>query len=304
MRILILANIVKGEGAQRLMKSAVERGHDVQIIDYKKCYCHIQKSKPQVFYEGKALTGIDAIIPRIAVSTQSYGSAIIRQFEMMNVFSTTGSLAFIRTRDKLRSMQLLARHDIDFPNTVFAHSSKRTEDVGKLIDIVGGTPLIIKLARGSLGVGVVLAETRSAAKAIIQAFYSQEVNILLQEFIEESSGMDVRVFIVGGKIVGAMKRIAPEGEFRSNIHLGATSESIKLTRAERILALAAAKAMNLQIAGVDILQSNRGPLVMEVNAFPGLQGIESTTGLDISGEIIRYIENNITKKPKRDKVGA
>lgn len=304
MRILILANIIKGEGAQRLKKAGIERGHDVQIIDYKKCYCNIQKSKPQVFYEGKSLEGIDAIIPRIAISTQSYGSAIIRQFEMMNVFSTTGSLAFIRTRDKLRSMQLLARKDIDFPKTVFAHSSKRTEDVGKLIDIVGGAPLIIKLARGSLGVGVVLAETRSAAKAIIQAFYSQEVNILLQEFIEEASGTDVRVFIVGGKIVGAMKRIAPEGEFRSNIHLGATSESIKLTRAERNIALAAAKAMNLQIAGVDILQSNRGPLVMEVNAFPGLQGIETTTGLDISGEIFKYIEDNITKKPKRDKVGA
>jgi ribosomal protein S6--L-glutamate ligase len=304
MRILILANIINGEGAQRLKKAGIERGHDVQIIDYKKCYCNIQKSKPQVFYEGKPLEGIDAIIPRIAISSQSYGSAIIRQFEMMNVFSTTGSLAFIRTRDKLRSMQLLARKDIDFPATVFAHSSKRTEDVGKLIDIVGGAPLIIKLAKGSLGVGVVLAETRSAAKAIIQAFYSQEVNILLQEFIEEANGTDVRVFIVGGKIVGAMKRIAPEGEFRSNIHLGATSESIKLTRAERNIALASAKAMNLQIAGVDILQSNRGPLVMEVNAFPGLQGIETTTGLDISGEIIKYIEDNITKKPKRDKVGA
>jgi ribosomal protein S6--L-glutamate ligase len=304
MRIVILSNWIKGPGSLRLKEAAEKRGHDVRVIDYKKCYCNIQKSKPQVFYQGKPLEGIDAIIPRISISSQSYGSAIIRQFEMMNVFSTTGSLAFIRTRDKLRSMQLLARHDIDIPKTVFAHSSKRNEDVEKLIDIVGGTPLIIKLARGSLGVGVVLAETRSAAKAIIQAFYSQEVNILVQEFIEEASGSDVRVFIVGGKIVGAMKRQAPEGEFRSNIHLGAKGESIKLTRAERNISLSAARAMNLDIAGVDLLQSERGPLVMEVNAFPGLEGIEAATGQDISSEVIRYIEENITKKPKRDKVGA
>lgn len=219
----------------------------------------------------------------------------------MNVFSTTGSLAFIRTRDKLRSMQLLARHDIDIPKTVVANSTDSTDEV---IDMVGGAPLIVKLARGSQGMGVMLAETRSAAKAIIQAFYSQKVNILVQEFIEEASGADVRVFIVGGKIVGAMKRQAPEGEFRSNVHLGGEGIPIKLTRAERQIALAGAKAMNLDIAGVDILQAERGPLVMEVNAFPMFAGIEEVTNNDIAGKIIEYVEEHVPRKRKRDKVGA
>lgn len=301
MKILILARPNRKNGAERLLAAAKERGHVSRIIDYTKCYCNVVKSKPQVYYEGKPLEGVDAIIPRISIFNQSYGSVVIRQFEMMNVFSTTGSLAFIRARDKLRSMQLLARHDIDIPKTVVANS---TDSVDELIAMVGGAPLIVKLARGSQGMGVMLAETRSAAKAIIQAFYSQKVNILVQEFIEESGGSDVRVFIINGKIVGAMKRQAPEGEFRSNIHLGGEGVSIKLTRSERQVALGAARAMNLDIAGVDLLQASEGPLVMEVNAFPMFAGIEKVTGHDIAGQIIQYIEDHVPKKRKRDRVGA
>ncbi len=301
MKILILSRPNRKNGAERLLEAAQKRGHDVRIVDYTKCYCNVVKSKPQVYYEGKPLEGLDAIIPRISISSQASGSAIIRQFEMMNVFSTTGSLAFIRTRDKLRSMQLLARHDIDIPKTVVANN---TGAVDELIAMVGGAPLIVKVARGSQGMGVMLAETRSAARAIIQAFYSQNVNILVQEFIEESKGVDIRAFIVGGKIVGAMKRQGPEGEFRSNIHIGGHGTAIKLSRAERQMALGAAKAMNLDIAGVDLLPSERGPLVMEVNAFPMFGAIEEVTKHDIAGKMIEYVEDHVPKKRKRDKVGA
>ncbi len=301
MKIIILARPNRKNGAERLLEAALSRGHEARIVDYTRCYCNVVKSKPQVYYKGKPLEGIDAIIPRISISTQSYGSAIIRQFEMMNVFSTTGSLAFIRTRDKLRSMQLLARHDIDIPKTVVASS---TDSIDELIAMLGGAPLIVKVAKGSQGIGVMLAETRSAAKAIIQAFYSQKVNILVQEFIEESSGSDVRAFVVDGKVVAAMKRQAPEGEFRSNIHLGGAGTPIKLTRAEKQISISAAKAMNLDIAGVDLLQAERGPLVMEVNAFPMFGAIESVTGQDIAGKIIEHVEENVPRKRKRDKVGA
>lgn len=301
MRIVILSSHKNGKGPQRLLQAALDRGHEAEIIDYRKCYCNIVKSKPQVYYQGKALEGVDAIIPRIAIANQSYGSAIIRQFEMMGVFTTTGSLAFLRARDKLRSAQLFARHDIDLPKTVFA---RETKNVDELIDMVGGAPLIVKLARGSLGAGVILAETRKAAKSIIQAFYSENMNILVQEFIEESRGTDIRVFIVNGKIVAAIKRQAKGDEFRSNISLGATAEEIELKKKEANLALKAAQRMNLAIAGVDILRSKRGPLIMEVNAFPGFAGIEKTTGKDVAGQVIEYIEENVSKKRRRDKVGA
>ena len=301
MKIIVLARPNRKNGAERLLEAATKRGHDARIVNYTKCYCNVVKSKPQVYYEGKPLEGIDAIIPRISIASQAYGSAIIRQFEMMNVFSTTGSLAFIRTRDKLRSMQLLARHDIDIPKTVVANN---TDALDELIAMVGGAPLIVKVARGSQGMGVMLAETRSAAKAIIQAFYSHNVNILVQEFIKESNGSDVRAFVVDGKIVAAMKRQGPEGEFRSNIHLGGEGVPIKLTRAERLISLGAAKAMNLNIAGVDLLQSERGPLVMEVNAFPMFGEIESVTSQDIAGEIIEHVEDHVPRKRKRDRVGA
>ncbi len=281
MKIAILSRPNRKNSSQRLLEAARARGHEAVLIDYTKCYCNIEKNNPQIYYIDRPLTGIDAIIPRVSISSQSYGSIIIRQFEMMNTFSTTGSLAFLRARDKLRSMQILARRGIDIPKTA------------------------VKLARGSLGVGVVLAETKSAARAIIQAFLSQKVNVLIQEYIAEAAGEDLRVFVIDGEVIAAMKRSAPEGEFRSNIHLGGKTEVAKVTNKERNLAIRAAQAMNLQIAGVDILRSKRGPLVMEVNSFPMLEGIEEATGIDIAEQIIKFTERNVEKKKrKRDKVGA
>ena len=302
MRIAILARPNRKNGAERLLSAARKRGHKARIIDYTECYCNVVKSKPQIFYRGKPLPHFDAVIPRISIDSQSYGSAIVRQLEMMNVFTTTGSLAFIRARDKLRSMQLLARNNVDIPKTVVA---RETRDADELIELVGGPPVIIKIARGSQGVGVVLAETKKAARSIIQAFYSQNVNILVQEFIAEANGEDVRSFIVDGKVIAAMKRkTLDEDEFRSNINLGGVGEAVELTKRERALAVKAAKIMHLSIAGVDILRSNRGPLVMEVNAFPMLTGIEATTKIDVAAEIIQYAERSVGVKPKRDKVGA
>lgn len=302
MKIAILSRPNRKNSSQRLIEAAQARGHEAVIIDYTKCYCNVEKNNPQIFYLNKPLTGIDAILPRISISSQSYGSIIIRQFEMMNIFSTTGSLAFLRARDKLRSMQILARRGIDIPKTAVARGNEEVDD---LIEMVGGAPLIVKLARGSLGVGVVLAETKSAARAIIQAFLSQKVNVLIQEYVAEAAGSDLRIFVVDGQVVAAMKRSGPEGEFRSNVHLGGKTEVAKVTNKERNLAIRAAQAMNLQIAGVDILRSKRGPLVMEVNSFPMLEGIEEATGIDIAGQIIEHIEKNVEKKKrKRDKIGA
>jgi len=302
MRIVVLSRPNRKNGASRLVAAAKKRGHKARIIDYTECYCNVEKSKPQIYYKGKPLTGIDAIIPRISIDSQSYGSAIVRQFEMMNVFTTTGSLAFLRARDKLRSMQLLARNNVDIPKTVVA---RETRDADELIKLVGGPPVIIKIARGSQGVGVVLAETKKAARSIIQAFYSQNVNILVQEFIAEANGEDVRVFVVDGKVIAAMKRkTLDEDEFRSNINLGGVGEPVELTKKETSIALKAAKTMHLSIAGVDILRSDRGPLVMEVNAFPMLTGIEATTKVNVADEIIQYVESGAGVKPKRDKVGV
>lgn len=302
MRIAILTRPSRKNGADRLLQAAKNRGHKAQIIDYTKCYCNVEKNKPQIFYKGKPLPHFDAVIPRISIASQSYGSAIVRQFEMMNVFTATGSLAFLRARDKLRSMQLLARAGVDIPKTVVA---RETRDADGLIELVGGPPVIIKIAKGSQGVGVVLAETRKAARSIIQAFYSQNVNILVQEFIAEANGEDVRVFIIDGKVVAAMKRKSLDAdEFRSNINLGGVGEPVELTRNERAIALKAAKTMHLSIAGVDLLRSKRGPLVMEVNAFPMLTGIETATNIDIADEIIQHLERSVGVKPKRDKVGV
>ncbi|MBI2285397.1 30S ribosomal protein S6--L-glutamate ligase [Candidatus Saccharibacteria bacterium] len=302
MRIAILARPNRKNGAERLLQAARKRGHKARIIDYTECYCNVEKGKPQIFYNGKPLPHFDAIIPRISIDSQSYGSAIVRQFEMMNVFTTTGSLAFIRARDKLRSMQLLARNNVDIPKTVVA---RETKDADELIKLVGGAPVIIKIAKGSQGVGVVLAETRKAARSIIQAFNSQKVNILVQEFIAEANGEDVRVFVIDGKIVAAMKRkTLDEDEFRSNINLGGVGEAVELTSREQHLAKKAAKLMHLSVAGVDILRSKRGPLIMEVNSFPMLTGIEATTKVDIADEIVQYVERSVGIKPKRDKVGV
>lgn len=302
MKIAILARPNRKNGAERLMQAAIARGHDAQIIDYTECYCTVEKNSTRIVYRGEVLPKFDAIIPRISIDSQSYGSVVIRQFEMLNTFTTTGSLAFIRARDKLRSMQLLARYNVDIPKTVVAREAR---DVGGLIDMAGGVPLIIKIARGSQGVGVVLAETKKAARSIIQAFYSQNVNILVQEFIGEANGEDVRVFIIDGKVVAAMKRkTLDEDEFRSNINLGGVGEPVELTRREIRVALKAAKIMHLSIAGVDILRSKRGPLVMEVNAFPMLTGIEAATNVNIADLIIQYVERGVGVKPKKDKVGA
>jgi ribosomal protein S6--L-glutamate ligase len=302
MRIAILSQPNRKNGALRLRLEARRAGHKAEIVDYTKCYCNVEKSKPQIFYDGKPLPHFDAVIPRISISNQSYGSLIIRQFEMMNVFTATGSLAFLRARDKLRSMQLLASRDVDIPKTVVAHETK---DVDGLVGMVGGPPVIIKVAKGSLGVGVVLAETKKAARSVIQAFYSQGVNILVQEFIAEAGGEDVRAFVIGGEVVAAMKRkTLDDDEFRSNINLGGVGEAVKLTRKEVAIAVKAAKLMHLSIAGVDILRSRRGPLVMEVNAFPMLNGIEKATKINVARLMIHYVEKSVKSKPKKDKVGA
>ena len=302
MKIAILARPTRKNGADRLLKAAIARGHDAQIIDYTECYCNVEKNKPQIYYRGEILPKFDAIIPRISIESQSYGSVIIRQFEMMNTFTTTGSLAFIRARDKLRSMQLLARYSIDIPKTAVA---RQTKDVAGLIDMVGGAPLIIKVAKGSQGVGVVLAETKKAARSTIQAFFSQNVNILVQEFIAEANGEDIRIIVIEGKIIAAMKRkTLDEDEFRSNVNLGGVGELVELTKREERAAIKAAKIMHLPIAGVDILRSKRGPLVMEVNAFPMLSGIEATTKINVADQMIQYVERSVGVKPKRDRVGA
>jgi ribosomal protein S6--L-glutamate ligase len=302
MKIAILARPNRKNGAERLMKAAIDRGHEVEIIDYTECYCNVEKSKPQIFYRGEQLSRFDAIIPRISIDSQSYGSVVIRQFEMMNTFTTTGSLAFIRARDKLRSMQLLARYNIDIPKTAVA---RQTKDVAGLIDMVGGAPLVIKVAKGSQGVGVVLAETKKAARSIIQAFFSQNVNILVQEFIAEANGEDIRVIVIDGKVIAAMKRkTLDEDEFRSNVNLGGVGIPVELSKKEIRVAIKAAKIMHLPIAGVDLLRSKRGPLVMEVNAFPMLSGIEAATKVNVADEIIQYAERGAGVKPKRDKVGA
>lgn len=302
MRIAILARPKRKNGAERLLSAAQARGHEAQIIDYTECYCNVEKSKPEIFYQGQPLPHFDAIIPRISIASQSYGSVIIRQFEMMNTFTTTGSLAFLRARDKLRSMQLLARAGVDIPKTAVA---RQTKDVAGLVDLVGGAPLVIKVAKGSQGVGVVLAETKKAAKSIIQAFFSQNVNILIQEFIAEANGEDVRVIVVDDKVVAAMKRkTLDEDEFRSNINLGGVGIPVELSKREERAAIKAARIMHLPIAGVDLLRSKRGPLVMEVNAFPMLAGVEATTHIDVADAIIQYVERTVGVKPRRDKVGA
>lgn len=297
MRIAILARPNRKNNAERLLEAAIVRGHDAQIIDYTECYCNVEKNKPQIYYRGEELPKFDAIIPRISIDSQSYGSVIIRQFEIMNTITTTSSLAFIRARDKLRSMQLLARYGVDIPKTVVA---RQTKDVDGLIEMVGGLPLIIKVTRGSQGVGVVLAETKKAARSIIQAFYSQNVNIMVQEFIAEARGEDIRAFVIRGKVVAAMKRkTLDEEEFRSNINLGGVGEPVELTKREERAAIKAAKVMHLSIAGVDILRSKRGPLVMEVNAFPMLAGIEAATEVNVADLIIQYVEQRVGIKPKR-----
>ncbi len=300
MNIAILSRKASLYSTGQLVEAGEKRGHQMHVIDYLRCYMNITSHKPMVMYRGKPLKDIDAIIPRIGASKTFYGTAVVRQFEMMGVFPTNESQGISRSRDKLRSLQLLARAGIGLPVTAFSHY---TNEIDGLINTVGGTPLIIKLLEGTQGIGVVLAETDQAAKSVIEAFRGLDANILIQEFIKEAGGMDIRCFIVSGKVVASMKRQGAEGEFRSNLHRGGYAENIKLTPEERSTAIRAAKTMGLNVAGVDILRSNHGPVVIEVNSSPGLEGIEGSTGVDVAGKIIEFIESNVHNKNKiKDKI--
>ncbi len=303
MKIAILSNGPGNYSTKRLKEVAKARGHEVDVIKYRDCYASIEKSQPTVWYKGEPLVGYDAIIPRIATSMTRYGSMIVRQFEMQGIYTITSSISIVRSRDKLRSMQLLARAGVGIPKTVVSRGSA---DAEALIEHLGGAPVIIKLARGTHGNGVVLAETKKAAKSVLQAFYVMDqdgTNILLQEFVKESAGMDIRVFVVGGKVVASMKRQSLDDDFRSNLHQGGEGEKIKLTDEERKTAIKAAKSMGLNLCGVDLMRSNHGPLVLEVNSSPGF-GIEKVTGRDVATPIIEYIEMNAGRSHRKDKVGA
>lgn len=296
MKIAILSRNPKLYSTKRLVEAGQQRGHEVVVLDHLKCDLVIEAGHPAIIYKGNMLTNIDAIIPRIGASVTFYGTAVVRQFEMMKVKSAVDSQAIVRSRDKLRSMQILSRAGLGMPKTAFTNYSK---DTTQLIARVGGAPLVIKLLEGTQGLGVVLAETDKAAESVIEAFHNLKARIIVQEFISESKGADIRAFIVNGEVVGAMKRQGKEGEFRSNLHRGGSGTLIKLSRAEKAAALQAAKVLNLSIAGVDMLQSKRGPLILEVNSSPGLEGIEQTTKADIAGKIIQYTELLVQKKKSR-----
>jgi ribosomal protein S6--L-glutamate ligase len=290
MNIIILSRNPSLYSTRRLVEAAKQRKHTVEVIDPLKCEIIIEKKNPAVLYKGKALTNVDAIIPRIGASVTFYGTAVVRQFEMMKVFSTVESQALVRSRDKLRSLQVLSRAGLGMPKTVF---SNYTKDVAEVINYVGGAPLVIKLLEGTQGLGVVLAETNNAAESVLEAFNGLQARVIVQEFIKESKGADIRAFVVDGNVVGAMKRQGKEGEFRSNLHRGGSANIIQLTDEEENAALRAAKSLGLGICGVDMLQSARGPLILEVNSSPGLEGIEEATKKDIAKTIIRFIERNV-----------
>ncbi|MDB5176651.1 MAG: rimK [Candidatus Saccharibacteria bacterium] len=303
MKIAILSNGPANYSTKRLKEEAMKRGHEVTIVKYRDCYASIEQNNPTVSYKGEDLAHFDAIIPRIASHMTRYGTAIVRQLEMQGVYTVSSSLAINRSRDKLRSLQLLAKAGVGIPKTVV---SRNTVDIDDLIDKLGGTPVIIKLARGTHGNGVVLAESKKAAKSVLQAFYltnEDGTNVLLQEFIKESAGTDIRAFVVGGRIIASMKRQSLDDDFRSNLHKGGEGTIVKLTSDESKMAIKAAKAMGLNIAGVDMMRSDRGPLILEVNASPGF-GIEKVTGRNVSLPIIEYVEQNAKRRNKKDKVGA
>lgn len=290
MKIAVLSRNSKLYSTKRLIEAAEQRGHEAVIVDHLKCIIELEKKVPKIYYEGAHLKDIDAIIPRIGASVTFYGTAVVRQFEMMKVFSAVESQALVRSRDKLRSLQILSRAGVGLPKTTFANSSKYSDHV---IKSVGGAPLIIKLLEGTQGLGVVLAETKNAASSVIEAFDGLNARVIAQQFIKEAGGADIRAFVVDGVVVGAMKRQGKEGEFRSNLHRGGTATVIELSDQEELTAIKATKAMGLGVAGVDMLQSAHGPLVLEVNSSPGLEGIENATGKDIAREIIKYVERNV-----------
>jgi ribosomal protein S6--L-glutamate ligase len=296
MKIALLARNPKLYSHQRLVEAAKKRGHEIEIINTLKVYMNITSHKPDLRYKGEPLLGFDAVIPRIGASVTFYGLAVLRQFEMMGVWPLNESVAIGRSRDKLRCLQLLAREGIGLPVTAFAHSDDFADEV---IEIAGGAPVIIKLLEGTQGIGVVLGETHNSAKSVIEAFRGVNVNILVQEFIKEAGGSDIRCLVVGGRVIAAMKRQGAEGDFRSNLHRGGVAQQIKITPEERSTATRAAKTMGLNVCGVDLLRSKHGPVVMEINSSPGLEGIEKATGLDVAGEIIEFVEKNA--KPNKTK---
>jgi ribosomal protein S6--L-glutamate ligase len=289
MKIAMLARNAKLYSHQRLKEAAEARGHTLDIINTLRCTMNITSHRPTVLYEGRTLAGYDVVIPRIGASITQYGLAVLRQFEMAGVWPLNESVAIGRSRDKLRSMQIFAKHGLGLPVTAFAHDPKQTEEVLK---IVGGAPVVIKLLEGTQGIGVVLGDTERSAKSVIEAFRGANVNILVQEFIREASGSDIRVFVVGGKVIASMMRTGAKGDFRSNLHRGGSAKTIKITPEERSTAIRAAKVMGLNVAGVDLLRANHGPVIMEVNSSPGLEGLENATGLDVAGKIIEFIDKN------------
>ncbi len=302
MKIAVLSRNSRLYSTKRLVEAIRTRGHEAVVLDHLKCDIIMDDDGPSIYYDGHRIKGIHAIIPRIGASVTFYGTAVVRHFEMMKVFSVLDSLAITRSRDKLRSLQILSRQKIPMPKTAFTNYAK---EGNVLLKHIGSAPVVIKLLEGTQGLGVVLAETNKAARSVIEAFASLKTRVILQEFIEEAGGADIRAFIVNGEVVGAMKRQGKEGDFRSNLHRGGSANVIKLSRAEKAIALKAAKAMGLAVAGVDMISSSRGPMVLEVNSSPGLEGIEAATGVDIAGKIIEYIESSLKKKrlPK-DKVKA
>jgi len=298
MKIAILSRNTKLYSTQRLVEAARERGHEVRVIDPLRCYMNIATHNPEIHYRGEVLKGFDAVIPRIGASITFYATAVLRQFEMTGVFPLNESVAINRARDKLRSLQLLSRRGIGLPVTGFAHSPDDTHD---LLQLVGGTPVVIKLLEGTQGVGVVLAETKKAAESVIDAFRGLDAHFLVQEFIKEAAGTDIRCFVIGEKVVASMIRRAKEGEFRANIHRGGTAEPVKITPEERSTAVRAAKIMGLNVAGVDIMRSTHGPVVLEVNSSPGLEGIEAASKKNIAGQMIDFIEKNAKPGKTRTK---
>jgi len=289
MKFAILSANPNLYSTKRIMEAGKKKGHDMIIVDHTKCDLVIQKKKPVVIYKGAEVSGMNGVIPRIGASVTFFGTAVVRQFEMMKIFTATESQALVRSRDKLRSLQILARAGLDLPKTVFSNYSK---NVSNVVDKVGGAPLVIKLLEGTQGLGVVLADNKNSAESILEAFNGLKARVIVQEFIKEAKGADLRAFIVDGVVVGAMKRQGKEGEFRSNLHRGGSANIIELTDEEENAALKAAKVLGLGIAGVDMLQSARGPLILEVNSSPGLEGIEKATGKDIATQIIKYVERN------------
>jgi ribosomal protein S6--L-glutamate ligase len=300
MKIAVLSRNPKIFSTQRLIEEIEKAGHEALVVDHSLCDLIIEQEGPSIIYKGQRLVGVDAIIPRIGASVTFYGTAVVRQFELMGAFSAVTSQAIVRSRDKLRSLQILSKNGLGMPKTAFTNFSKGGEK--QLIEQVSGAPVIIKLLEGTQGLGVVLAETTKAAQSVVEAFHGLKARIIVQEYIKEAKGADIRAFVVNGKVVGAMKRQGAEGEFRSNLHRGGVATVIKLSRAEKQAALNAAKALGLDVAGVDMLQSARGPLILEVNSSPGLEGIEGATGVNVAAEIIKFVVDSVVKKSlKREK---